>query len=165
MTLYKKLPNVLSAMSQFENASTVGMDNLTPPNTKKSKTSIWRRFKEFYDERNLLSEWGKVAFNLKAWQSTSARRMKLFYKKSVKTMWNVTAELLQGQYWEDFGIALDPFNDLHKMQHAKYYKWIRKREENAHHFLLTEYCCKFWSFTMKTNSVCRKKFFMSYLMN
>lgn len=36
----------------------------------------------------------------------------IFHKEDVvKTMWNVTAKLVQEKYLEDFGITIDPFND------------------------------------------------------
>lgn len=108
-------------MSRFGNASAVdidkNIDNLTPTNTKKSKMSVWRQFQEFCAERNHLLERGtsveKIAFILKDWASNMRKKDGSFYKESVvKTMWNVTAKLVQEKYCEDFGIVIDPFNDV-----------------------------------------------------
>lgn len=107
-------------MSRFGNASNAeidkNIDELTPENTKKSKTSIWKQFTVFCADRNHVLEQTtsveKIALILKDWAGNMRKRDGSFYKESVlKTMWNVTAKLIQEKYLEDYGIVFDPFND------------------------------------------------------
>ncbi len=87
----------------------------TPANTIKSRNSIWRQFEEFCMERkfeltnnvdeisNILTDWG---FNMRKSDGES-------YKEScVKTIWNVTAKMLQEKCLEQFNLIIDPFNDI-----------------------------------------------------
>lgn len=89
----------------------------TPRNTIKSKTYVWKQFLQFCEHKkyqfeqntpieklaNILTDW---AFNMR--KSDGGE-----YKESVvKTLWNITAKLLQEKYHNEFKITFDPFKDL-----------------------------------------------------
>lgn len=88
-----------------------------PKNTKHSKTSIWKQFTAFCKEKeyellqdtptevlsNILKDW---AFNMKK------RNGEDYKEYVVKTMWNSTAKMLQEKYYQEFGIIIEPFNDI-----------------------------------------------------
>lgn len=108
-------------MSRFGNASALeiekNIEELTPINTRNSKKSIWKQFEEFYMQRGYVLEKStsieKLAVILKDWASNMRKKDGSYYKESVvKTMWNVTAKLLQEKYSCTFGIVMDPFADI-----------------------------------------------------
>lgn len=110
----------LRKMSRFGTASMQEIDksieDLTPENTKRSKNSIWKQFEEFCSEKKYVLEAQTTPENLanilKDWASNMRRKDGSFYKESVvKTMWNVTAKLLQQKYSE-YGVNLDPFTNI-----------------------------------------------------
>lgn len=99
------------------NEIAINVENCIPKNTANSKSSIWAQFELFTEERkyqllqttpveelaNILEDYG---FNMKRLNGED-------YKESViKTMWNVTAKMLQEKYYNDFGMKIEPFTDI-----------------------------------------------------
>lgn len=110
-------------MSRFGTFSLENIDtsskNIKPLNTVRSETYIWRQFMEFCDVRkytlveghteedlaNILQDW---AYNMRKKNGTE-------YKEAVvKTIWNVSAKLLEKYYFEE--------------HHAKIIASLRKNE-------------------------------------
>lgn len=68
----------------------------------------------------------KIAFILNDWESNMLKKDGYFYKGSVvKTMWYVITELVEEKYWEGFGIATDPLNDVSLNLLGIHNKWTR----------------------------------------
>lgn len=99
------------------------INNTLPANTVGSKATIWRQFLSFCDERkytleesttedvlaDIMTDWG---YNMKKINGGD-------YKEAVvKTMWNVTAKIMQEKYANDFKRELDPFKSL-KFKNAR----------------------------------------------
>lgn len=91
--------------------------NLTPVNTIKTQTSVWRQFMEFCDHRkyelNQETSNEDLAVILKDWAFNMKKVDGSEYKEGVvKTMWNISAKLVQKKYFEEFNRKIDPFKDL-----------------------------------------------------
>lgn len=108
-------------MSRFGLSSIAEIDKKiednVPGNTVKTQATIWRQFTQFCEEKkyklestttedeliNIMKDWG---FNMKKQNGGD-------YKEAVvKTMWNVTAKLLQQKYFKEFERNFDPFQSL-----------------------------------------------------
>lgn len=107
-------------MARFGKSSAADIDkrieDLTPINTKRSQTSIWKQLNEFCAEKSYsleqttMSE--ELVLILKDWASNMRKKDGSIYKETVvKTMWNVAAKLIQEKY-NKFGVSMDPFNDI-----------------------------------------------------
>lgn len=92
------------------------INNSKPSNTIKTETYVSRQFDKFCDARNyqlsqntsneelaqILRDW---AFNMRKSDGTD-------YKEGVvKTMWNLTAKMVQQKYFTEFNRTIDPFKD------------------------------------------------------
>ena len=88
-----------------------------PANTTKSHSSVWTQFENFCADRNYILQASTspeevsnmlmdYAFNMKKVDGSG-------YKEAcIKTMWNVTAKLVQEKFFKEFGVSLNPFQDL-----------------------------------------------------
>ncbi|KAK9885014.1 hypothetical protein WA026_009241 [Henosepilachna vigintioctopunctata] len=93
------------------------IEDLTPQNTVKTHKYVWKQFTEFCERRNyklcaqtseeqlasLLKDW---AFNMKRADGTE-------YKEgTVKTIWNISAKLVQKKFYEEFNRETNPFRGV-----------------------------------------------------
>lgn len=126
-------------MNRFGKASGLeiseAIESLTPTNTVKTHKCIWKQFLAFCEERKydfleqtsnehlagILKDW---AFNMKRADGTD-------YKEGVvKTIWNISAKLLQKKYFEDFNRKIDPFKDI-VFEDARKARAAKRRELQA----------------------------------
>lgn len=88
-----------------------------PKNTKKTNTSIWKQFMDFCEAKGYqllqstpLSELVNIledyAFNMKKLDGSD------YKEHCIKTLWNVTAKMLQEKYFTEYNIVFNPFTDL-----------------------------------------------------
>lgn len=85
-----------------------------PLNTQKSKSSIWRQFSDFCDAKKYCISQStseeELATILKDWAFNMKKTNGQDYKETVvKTMWNVTAKLLQEKFHKEYHRKIDPF--------------------------------------------------------
>lgn len=114
-------------MSVSEEKNRFGIQSITeikkavseniPPNTRISKTSIWRQFSQFLLIRDYKLEKHTPAEELAKIMEDYAYNMKKLngedYKESsIKSIWNTTAQMLQEKYYQEFNIKIDPFTDI-----------------------------------------------------
>ncbi|KAK9880562.1 hypothetical protein WA026_011799 [Henosepilachna vigintioctopunctata] len=93
------------------------IEDLTPQNTVKTHKYVWKQFTEFCERRNyklcaqtseeqlssILKDW---AFNMKRADGTE-------YKEgTVKTIWNISAKLVQKKFYEEFNRETNPFRGV-----------------------------------------------------
>ncbi|KAJ3649712.1 hypothetical protein Zmor_021437 [Zophobas morio] len=86
-------------------------------NTRKSHSSVWSQFENFCSERNYILQASTTPEEISNILMDYAYNMKKVdgsdYKEScVKTMWNVTAKLVQEKFFNEYQISINPFNDL-----------------------------------------------------
>lgn len=93
------------------------IENATPENTTKTHNYVWKQFTVFCEHRNyklsadISNE--KVADILKDWAFNMKRADGKEYKEStVKTIWNISAKLLQKKFHEEFEREINPFKDV-----------------------------------------------------
>ncbi|KAK9739015.1 hypothetical protein QE152_g9378 [Popillia japonica] len=103
--------NTKKSKASIWRQSIVNIDQIVkqaePANTKKSKASIWRQFCEFCDAKNYSIEQNvreeELADILKDWAFNVRKVNGEEYKEGVvKTMWNVTAKLLQEKFNNEY---------------------------------------------------------------
>ena len=108
-------------MSRFgkENQQVIRQEiqNITPDNTRKSKSSVWKQFVEFCDEKlyniHECMSVVQVATILEDYAFNMKKKNFEDYKESVvKVMWNSTAKQLQEIYYEKYKIKFNPFSDV-----------------------------------------------------
>uniref|UniRef100_A0A6P7F3A3 Uncharacterized protein LOC114324677 n=1 Tax=Diabrotica virgifera virgifera TaxID=50390 RepID=A0A6P7F3A3_DIAVI len=93
------------------------LKNNTPQNTIRTKRSVWTQFEQFCKVRNYqlndntsIQEIAKV---LEDWGMNMKKMNGEDYKEySVKTIWNVTAKMIQEKYFSEFKISFNPFIDI-----------------------------------------------------
>ncbi|KAJ3655754.1 hypothetical protein Zmor_014869 [Zophobas morio] len=84
---------------------------------KKIHSSVWSQFENFCSERNYILQASTTPEEISNILMDYAYNMKKVdgsdYKEScVKTMWNVTAKLVQEKFFNEYQISINPFNDL-----------------------------------------------------
>ena len=95
----------------------INVQKSEPENTVKSKKSIWKQFMSFCTEKNYtLNEntaVSQLSSILKDWAFNMRKRNGEEYKDyTVKTIWNVTAKLLMEKYFNEYGIKINPFEQI-----------------------------------------------------
>jgi DNA polymerase III alpha subunit (gram-positive type) len=93
------------------------VEEATPSNTIRTKRSIFKQFEIFCKEKNYellqTTSQEQIALILKDWAYNMKKTDGSEYKETcVKTMWNITAKMLQEKFYNDFGITIDPFNEI-----------------------------------------------------
>ncbi|KAJ3666594.1 hypothetical protein Zmor_002031 [Zophobas morio] len=88
-----------------------------PQNTRKSHSSVWRQFENFCSDLNYILQGSTTLEEISNILMDYGYNMKKVdgseYKEScVKTMWNVTAKLVQEKFFNEYQISINPFNDL-----------------------------------------------------
>lgn len=163
-------------MSRFGTFSLENIDtsskNIKPLNTVRSETYIWRQFMEFCDVRkytlveghteedlaNILQDW---AYNMRKKNGTE-------YKEAVvKTIWNVSAKLLEKYYFEQYNRTINPFvgNIFSKARVAKNTKrkelqrLPEKQKQSAAALTIPEIETIARSYNEDTSEGLQKKFF------
>lgn len=108
-------------MSRFGNANFQCINALIketiPKNTKNNHKYAWGIFMEFcYERKYELNEHRSVeelAMILKDWAVNMRKKDGTEFKEAtVKTMWNVSCKILQGKYYNDYKIMIDPFRSI-----------------------------------------------------
>lgn len=108
-------------MDRFGNISAELTDemlqNSKPANTKKTEQYVYRQFEEFCNARgyqlngNTSNE--ELALILKDWAFNMRKKDGTEYKEGVvKTIWNLTAKMVQQKYFNEFNRTIDPFKDI-----------------------------------------------------
>lgn len=89
----------------------------TPANTVRTKQSVWHQFEQFCKVRKY--ELGRnktkteLASILQDWAVNMRKANGEEYKEySVKTIWNITAKILQEKYHNEFNFTFNPFSDI-----------------------------------------------------
>lgn len=113
--------SVILNMNRFGTSSDENIKNSVKnsisKNTIACKTSIWRQFKCFCDEKNYVlsstTPIAEIATILRSWAFNMRKTNGEDYKEYVvKTLWNSTAKMVQEKYFYEFNVAFDPFKDL-----------------------------------------------------
>ena len=94
------------------------IEQLTPANTRKSKSSVWRQFTNFcaeklynFDRADIPVE--ELAFILEDYAFNMRKKNSEDYKESViKVLWNSTAKQLQEYFFEKYNRKFNPFSDI-----------------------------------------------------
>lgn len=109
---------------KMERFGSVNKENITkliiksiPSNTLRTKKSVWTQFELFCCSRNYqISEDTtnlELANILQDWAVNMRKLNGEDYKDfSVKTIWNITAKMLQDKYFIEFGRSFNPFIDI-----------------------------------------------------
>ncbi|KAJ9584639.1 hypothetical protein L9F63_021017 [Diploptera punctata] len=121
------------AETRFGCASNEDIDEIIkqskPHNTQRNRKYIWNQFEKFCQLRNYVlkaeSPTKDIANILKDWSINMRKINGEEYKEySLKTMWNVTAKMIQEKYFiehqRDFNPFVDQeFNDARQARNAK----------------------------------------------
>ncbi|CAH0560364.1 unnamed protein product [Brassicogethes aeneus] len=91
---------------------------LTPANTRKSKSSVWKQFTNFcaeksydFDRADIHVE--ELALILEDYGFSMRKKNSEDYKESViKVLWNSTAKQLQEYFFERYNRKFNPFSDI-----------------------------------------------------
>ena len=111
----------MASTSRFGDKNQKEIDNLrqqsVPINTIKSKKSIWKQFKDFCEIREYIlaenTSTSKLAEILEDWAANMRTINGDDYKEySVKTIWNMTAKMLEEKYFHEYNIKFNPFSDI-----------------------------------------------------
>lgn len=127
----------MSRFGEFsEDAIDVNIEKTIPPNTKKSRSFVWKQFIEFCVVRNNKLEREtsvhEIAKVLKDWGYNMRKNNGDEYKEStIKVMWNLTAKMVMEEYFEKYGIKIDPFEDQ-EFKAARYAKNAKRKELQKH---------------------------------
>ena len=95
----------------------IAIENSTPLNTKKTRMSVSKQFNSFCADRQYeLSENTSIedlAKIMEDWGYNMKKQNGENYKEIViKSMWNITAKMLQQKYNSEYNIVFDPFTDI-----------------------------------------------------
>lgn len=108
-------------MSRFGTKSILSIEenvkNSVPKNTVNNKKYVWRQFMLFCEERKYVfneeTQTAKLADILQDWAFNMKKQNGENYKDyTVKTMWNLTAKMLQEKYYNEYHIKFNPFSDI-----------------------------------------------------
>lgn len=93
------------------------IEDLTPLNTVKTHKYVWKQFTEFCEQRNykLCAQTSdeQLASILKDWAFNMKRADGTEYKEgTVKTIWNISAKLVQKKFYEEFNRETNPFRGV-----------------------------------------------------
>ena len=111
----------MTTQTRFGNDTTSHVDHLikstTPQNTINTKKSVWRQFEQFCKQKQYKMEKDTpvevIASILKSWAVNMRKENGEDYKECfVKTIWNVTAKLIQEKYFDEFHVTFNPFSDI-----------------------------------------------------
>lgn len=113
----------------------IAIENSTPLNTKKTRMCVWKQFNSFCTDRQYeLSENTSIealAKIMEDWSYNMKKQNGEDYKEIViKSMWNITAKMLQQKYNSEYNVVFDPFTDI-RFKKARDARNTKRRELQA----------------------------------
>ena len=111
----------MAESKRFGVASNLEIDTIIkgsiPHNTDRNRNSVWNQFQQFCAERGHLilndTPVQVIAAVLKDWAVNMRKSNGEEYtERSVKTMWNVTANIIQEKYFHEYNRKFNPFTDI-----------------------------------------------------